>query len=398
MSVFDSLELLPEDPILGIPKMFAADPRPNKVNLGIGTYKDAEGASYVLDCVRDAEAALLTRKMNKEYLAIEGDMQLAKLIGLLIFGTQEWESNERRLFTAQTIGGTGALYIGGKLLLQQHDAIYIPNATWPNHHPLFTRLGMQVHTYPYYDDHKHQIDFDKMCHEIALIPPGNAILLHPCCHNPTGIDPTQEQWKHLSALIKKQRLIPFFDFAYQGFRGTIDDDAFAIRYFASQGHEMLVAYSCAKNFGLYGERVGTLSIVTQDQGSIQKVASQVKKIIRSHYSSPPRHGADIVSLILNDEAMKKTWIHELGNMRDRLQEMRHTLIAGLQARNSFHDWTFLNRQRGFFSFCGLNERQVQRMIKDYAIYMPVDGRINVGGLNGHNMEYVIGAITDVVSS
>lgn len=396
MSFCDSLSLLPEDPILGIPKLFAADTRPHKVNLGVGSYKDSEGVSYVLDCVRDAESALLAKKMSKEYLPIEGNEQLAKQTELLIFGKQEVESLGKRLFTAQTVGGTGALYIGGKLLLQQHAHIYLPNVTWPNHHPLFSRLGMEVHAYPYYDIRSHQLIFDAMCSEIAQAPAGHAILLHSSCHNPTGLDPTPEQWKELSSIMKERHLIPFFDFAYQGFRGTIDEDAFPIRHFAAQGHEMLVAYSFAKNLGLYGERVGTLSIITQDQNSTQKAASHIKKIIRSHYSSPPRHGSDIVGHILSNEAMKATWIHELGNMRDRLQEMRHTLIAGLQAKDSHHDWSFLQGQRGFFSFCGLNESQVQRMIKDYAIYMPADGRINVGGLNGHNMDSVIDAIISVM--
>jgi len=396
MSFCDSLSLLPEDPILGIPKLFAADPRPHKVNLGVGSYRDSEGVSYVLDCVRDAEAALLAKKMHKEYLPIEGDVQLAKLTEQLIFGKEGATPLGDRLLTVQTIGGTGALYVGGKLLFQQKAAMYLPDVTWPNHYPLFDRLGMEVHAYPYYNVKTHRIDVDAMYHEISQAPSGSAVLLHACCHNPTGMDPTLDQWKKLSAIMKQRQLIPFFDFAYQGFRSTIDDDASAIRYFASQGHEMLVAYSFAKNFGLYGERVGTLSIITQSQESTQKAASHIKKIIRSHYSSPPRHGSDLVCQILNNETMKTTWIHELGNMRDRLLEMRQTLIAGLQVKDSSYDWSFLHRQHGFFSFCGLNEKQVQRMMKDYAIYMPMDGRINVGGLNAHNMDVVIDAITDVM--
>jgi aspartate/tyrosine/aromatic aminotransferase len=243
------------------------------------------------------------------------------------------------------------------------------------------------------------MDFDKVCREITEMPEGSTILLHACCHNPTGIDPTNEQWKILSSIIQKQKVIPFFDFAYQGFKKSIDDDAFAIRYFVSQGHELLVANSFAKNFGLYGERVGTLSIVTPNKEAVKKIGSQVKQLIRGNYSSPPRRGSEIIKEILNSEELKNTWLKELANMRDRLVEMRHTLISGLQAKRANHqDWSFLNHQSGFFSFCGLTEGQVHRLIKDYAIYLPANGRINVAGLNGHNMDYVIDAILEVTQT
>lgn len=396
MSFFDSQELLPDDPILSIPRFFSADPRPHKVNLGIGSYKGAEGCPYILDCVRDAEAALIQKNLSKEYLPIEGDQQLLKLTEALIFGKPILESFSGGIFLTQTIGGTGALHLGGQFLVQKvSQEIYLPNTTWPNHKPVFSNSGLKIKQYCYYDERLHQVDFDRMCHEISEMPAQSIILLHTCCHNPTGIDPTNDQWMELSTVIKKQRMIPFFDFAYQGFKKSIDDDAFPVRYFVSQGHELLVANSFAKNFGLYGERVGTLSVVTQSKDSAQKVGSQLKQLIRANYSTPPRHGAEIIAHILASEEQKKIWIKELTNMRDRLKEMRHTLAAGLQSKGSDRDWTFLNHQNGFFSFCGLNESQAYRLIKDYAIYMPTNGRINVSGLNGHNMDYVIDAILDV---
>lgn len=399
MSFFDSLELMPDDPIVSIPKYFAADPRPNKVNLGIGSYKGAEGLPYVLDCVRDAEAALREKKLSREYLPIEGDAELLKLTENLIFGKQLLSSFSGGIFLAQTIGGTGALYLGGQFLSKNvGNTIYIPNVTWPNHRGAFSKSGFNVSQYRYFDDRSHLLDFDRMCTEISEMPENSTILLHACCHNPTGIDPTHDQWMELSTLIKRQRIIPFFDFAYQGFSKSPDDDAFPIRYFLSQGHELLVANSFAKNFGLYADRVGTLSVVTHNKNNAVKAGSQLKSLIRCNYSSPPRHGAEIITEILSSEEQKKVWLTELGNMRDRLKEMRHTLVTGLQAKSKDHDWSYLNGQTGFFSFCGLNEGQVHRLIKDYAIYMPTNGRINVSGLNGHNMDYVIDAILEVTHS
>jgi aspartate/tyrosine/aromatic aminotransferase len=398
MSFFDSIELFPEDPILGIPKLFAADPRPHKVNLGIGSYKDTEGKDYILDCVRDAEAAINQKEFSKEYLPIEGYRKLLDLTENLIYGNVLKET-ANGLFFAQTIGGTSALSIGGQLIAKNiNDTLYLPNATWPNHKSVFSKSGFNIRHYPYYDHQTHQMDFHKLCQAIEEMPQNSTILLHACCQNPTGIDPTNDQWKELSALILKQKIIPFFDFAYQGFKKSLDDDAFPIRYFASQGHELFVANSFAKNLGLYGERVGTLSVVTQNKEKAKIVGSHIKQLIRGNYSSPPRRGAEIITEILSTEELKKTWIDELENMRIRLVQMRHTLISGLQTKGPHRDWSYMNNQSGFFSFIGLTEEQVHRMIKDHAIYMPQNGRINVAGLNGHNMDYVIDAIVEVTQT
>lgn len=395
MPLLDSIELYPDDPILGIPKAFAADPRLHKVNLGIGTYRDSEGKPYILDCVRDAEAILNQKINSKEYLPIEGSQSLLNLTQSLIYGNSITDASGD-VFFAQTIGGTSALSIGGQLLAKNiHNVIFLPNETWPNHPSVFSKSGFTVKNYHYYNERTHELDFDRLCSEISAMPEKSTILLHACCQNPTGIDPTNDQWKELSSIIKKQKLIPFFDLAYQGFKKSLEEDVFAIRYFVSQGHELLVANSFAKNLGLYGERVGTISIVTQNKETTRKVGSQVKQLIRGNYSSPPRRGAEIITEIFSTDRLMKTWKKELANMRDRLVEMRHTLMSGLQAKAFHHDWSFLNHQSGFFSFCGLTESQVHRLIKDYAIYLPYNGRITVAGLNGHNMEYVIDAIVEV---
>lgn len=395
MSLFNSLQIQPDDPILGIPKRFAADSRSQKVNLGIGTYLGSEGHPYILDCVRDAEAAIAKKNSNKEYLPISGDEQLLKLTGDLIYG-QNFSTVAERIFFTQTIGGTGALFLGGQFLAKHISPhIFLPNSTWPNHKTVFNNAGLNIDQYFYYDDRSHQIDFDRMVSDIEKMPAKSIILLQSCCHNPTGMDLNNDQWMELSSILKKHHIIPFFDFAYQGFKKSPDDDAFPIRYFLSQGHEFLTANSFAKNFGLYGERVGTLSIVTEDETNAKKAGSHLKQLIRGNYSTPPRHGAEIITEILSSEKPKKMWSIELSNMRDRLKEMRHTLATGLQAKATHFDWTFLNNQIGFFSFCGLNEAQVHRLIKDYAIYMPPNGRINVAGLNGRNMDYVIDALIEV---
>jgi aspartate/tyrosine/aromatic aminotransferase len=395
MSLFISLQLQPDDPILGIPKQFAADPRLQKVNLGIGSYLDAEGHPYILDCVRDAEEAILKKKLSKEYLPIAGDEQLLSLTGSLIYG-QHFAAAAQSIFFSQTIGSTGALFLGGQFLAKHlSQNIYLPNSSWPNHKAIFNNAGLNIDQYFYYDDRTHQIDFDRMIYDIEKMPTKSIILLQASCHNPTGIDPTNDQWMEISSVLKKNQVIPFFDFAYQGFKKSPDDDAFPIRYFLSQGHEFLTATSFAKNFGLYGERVGTLSIVSKDEISAKKAGSYIKQLIRGNYSNPPRHGAEIITEILSSEKPKKMWCIELSNMCDRLKEMRHTLATGLQAKATHFDWTFLNKQVGFFSYCGLNETQVHSLIKNYGIYMPSNGRINIAGLNGHNMNYVIDALIEV---
>ncbi len=397
MSFFETLELLPEDPILGLPKVFNADPRPQKVNLGIGAYQDSEGKPYVLSSVRDAEAQILQQERSKEYLPIEGNPDFIQSILTLIFSATNSKLGEGHIKAAQGIGGTGALRLGGEFLSQFNSRlIFLSEPSWPNHKALFSRAGLHVDYYKYYDEKNHRIDFAGMCASIKLMPPGSVILLQACCHNPTGMDLSFNQWQELSEIIKKQKIFPFFDLAYQGFGKDLEEDAKPIRYFVEQGHELIAASSCSKNFGLYGERVGLVAVVAKNKEAALKTESHIKQIIRGSYSNPPRFGAQIVSLILGNESLKASWKRELQAMRDRIVEMRETLAFGLQTKSMHKDFSFLTNQKGIFSFSGLNKEQVLRLKEERGIYMVADGRMNVAGLNPHNIDYVIESILAVL--
>ncbi len=373
----------PEDPIFGLNTAFRNDPRPNKVNLGVGAYRTSEGNPYILPSVREAEHLVWEKKLNKEYLPIDGDPDFCCFAAGLVLGT----THKVPLYAAQTLGGTGALRIGGEYLaMNGPKTIFLPNPTWPNHKGVFTRAGLKVETYPYFDKARHIIDFDGFCVSLSSMPSGSIVLLHACCHNPTGTDLTSEQWHQVSELIRRHSLIPFFDFAYQGFGEGIEADAQAIRYFTQQGIECLVAYSFAKNFGLYSERVGLLLVVTKDQSAADLVGRQIKTVIRTNYSNPASHGARIVSTILQSYALKQQWELELASMRQRVGDMRIALVEGVKA-----DPMLLN-QRGLFTFGLLDSEQVGYLRDQFAIYLPDDGRINVAGLNASNLNYVVEAI------
>lgn len=384
----------PDDPILGLNVAFRKEMRPNKVNLGVGAYRTALGEPLVLPSVLKAEAALTSRNLNKEYLPIDGDAEFVQQMKKLIFGDAIVH-----LFGAQMIGGTGALRMGGEYLsLGGPRSIYLSTPTWANHKGVFSRSGLKVENYPYYDRSKQGVDFDVMCQAFLQMPEGSIVLLHGCCHNPTGVDLTPEQWRELSNVVKKAKLIPFFDLAYQGLGKGLDEDAYSIRYFASQGHEMLVAYSCAKNFGLYGERVGFLAVVTEDAAAADIVARQLKVVIRANWSNPPLHGQRLVTYVLQNEELRKSWQEELETMRLRIIEMRKALAAGLKAKGHGTDYNLLIHQNGLFSYGFLDKEQVQQLRNEYAIYCPEDGRINIAGLNPQNLGYVIDAIDSVAVS
>lgn len=396
MSFFDEIPLLPPDPILGLPILFAAESRPNKVNLGIGSYKTAEGLPLVLNSVRKAENLILQRHLNKEYLPIDGDSEFLKCALQLIFGGELSSIESERLYASQTLGGSGALRIAGEFFSKLINSnIFLPQPSWLNHKPLFERGGMNVGSYPYFDPKTHLLDFKGMCQAINNLPPASIILLHASCHNPTGVDPTLEQWRELSDLIKKRGLFPFFDFAYQGFGDSIEADAQSVRLFAREGHEMMVAYSFSKNFGLYGERVGLLSVLTSEPKTKPKIASQVSTLIRGNYSNPPLQGARIVSTILKSHELTLDWKGELKNMCERIKEMRKALVAALLVRGHDRNFDFILKQNGLFSFIGLSKEQVDRLRSEYAIYMPSNGRINLAGLNTQNIEYFVQALLSV---
>ncbi|NGX43269.1 MAG: Aspartate aminotransferase [Chlamydiae bacterium] len=397
MSFFKSIEMPPEDPILHLSVMFAGDNRSQKVNLGVGAYKNTEGKPQVLSCVRQAEAIILEKHLNKEYLPIQGNSDYISASLKLVFGENSPELASGRIFGAQTLGGTGALRVGGELLAknQVSETIFLSDPTWPNHKPIFARAGMKLDTYPYYDERHRSLNYSGMCESIKRMPAGSTIILQPCCQNPTGLDPSMEQWKEISQLVRQKQLIPFFDFAYQGFDQGVEQDAQVVRYFVQEGHEMLVASSFSKNFGLYGERVGMLSVVCADIDTTARVGGQIKQVIRGNYSMPPLQGQRIVTTILQSPELKKEWEHELANMRDRIKEMRSTLLSGLMAKGA-SEFEFLGKQTGMFSYSGLNPDQVHRLQSEHGIYMPGSGRINVAGLNSQNMDYVINSMLAVL--
>ncbi len=398
MSYFDTLALLPEDPIMGLPQLFQADSRPQKVNLGIGAYQDAEGKPYILNTVTEAEKLRLQQVNSKEYLPIEGNADFIQETLKLILGETLSRLPAKSYRGFQALGGTGALYLGGKLLAQNgYQTLYLSKPTWPNHFQIFTRAGLTVKEYRYYDEKTHAIDFSGLCDDLTTMPAGSIILLQACCHNPTGLDLSLAQWQEVAKLLKKQRVFPFFDLAYQGFGEGIEEDVKALRYFVDQGHELLIANSFSKNFGLYGERVGLLAVITQQVMAAEKVMTQVKQIIRASYSNPPRFGASLVATILQSLSLRESWDQELKNMSSRVNEMRKAFTFGLEAKGLHRDFQFLLKQKGLFSFSGLNLQQVEQLRKEKGIYMIKDGRINVAGLNLKNMDYVIASIISVLT-
>lgn len=397
MSHFDNVQRMPDDPILQLPILFKADTHPKKVNLGIGSYKDHTGKPVVLACVRKAEQLLLEKNLDKEYLPIEGNAEFISSTLKFVFGKTLDHIPPKTLFAMQTVGGTGALRVGSQFLSNIGLPImYLPDPTWPNHLLIFNRAGMKLNTYPYYNSQTHQLNFKALCQEIPKIPPSSIIVLHASCHNPSGIDPTQAQWQELSVLIKKHQLIPFFDLAYQGFGQGIDEDAYPVRYFLEQKHEMFVATSYSKNLGLYGERVGMLAAITERPEVTECIASHLKQTVRAMYSMPPLQGGRIVAMILQSPELREEWFRELAVMRDRIHEMRKALLVNLKAHGVTKDLSFVEKQSGIFSFIGLNTAQVNRLREEYGIYMPQNGRLNVAGLYQNNIEYATTAIASVL--
>ena len=394
MRFFEHIEMAPPDAILGLAGTFKADTRPNKVNLGVGAYKTEELQPLVLSAVRKAEQQITAATLDKEYQLQDGNQEYLKHTMQLVFGDLDINDG---VFPAQAPGGTAAVRIAGELLAQAGaEAIFLPAPTWANHSQIFTRAGLTVSSYPYYDPTTKAFTCAQMIEAVQGMPSGAPILLHACCHNPTGVDPTPEEWKELSTVIKAQGLLPVFDFAYQGFGRGIDEDATAVRHFLSEGHEMLVATSCSKNFGLYGERVGAFFTITGNAASAERVGSQVKRIIRANYSSPPLHGARIVGAVLDSPTLRQEWEAELATMRARISGVREALADRLKASGSPVDFSFMYRQNGMFSYSGLSKAQVDRLREEHAIYMPSSGRINVAGLSSHNLDYVVGAILAVL--
>ena len=392
MKFFDTVEMAPPDPILGLNAAFKADPRSNKVNLSIGAYKTDDLQPLVLAAVKKAEQQILTEGMDKEYLSQDGNPEYVQRAIRLVFNTEQ-----DNIFGAQAPGGTAGVRLAGEFLGHiGSEVIYVPDPTWANHNQVFARAGVEVASYPYYDAERREFTKSRMIEAIKSIPTGSPILLHACCHNPTGLDPTPADWKEISTAIKTQGLLPVFDFAYQGFGRGIDEDAMAVRHFLADGHQMLVANSYSKNFGLYGERIGGFYVVTTNAETAERVKSQVMRIIRANYSNPPLHGSRIIAAVLASAPLRQEWESELATMRERISGMRKALAEGLNAGSSAVDFSFMYKQNGMFSYSGLSKAAVDRLREEYAIYMPTNGRLNVAGLSPKNLDYVVEAILAVL--
>ncbi|NBS96993.1 MAG: aspartate/tyrosine/aromatic aminotransferase [Betaproteobacteria bacterium] len=395
---FAEVPLAPRDPILGLTEAFQADTRPTKVNLGVGVYTDESGKLPLLGAVREAERLRVEQMPARGYLPIDGLATYDRAVQSLLFGADSDLITQGRVCTAQAIGGTGALRIGADLLKRfVPDAeVWISDPSWENHRALFEAAGFKVNTYPYHDDQTDGVAFDAMKACLSALPARSIIVLHACCHNPTGADLSTAQWREVVALCKDADLVPFLDMAYQGFADGISEDGLAVRLFAESGLDFLVSSSFSKSFSLYGERVGALSVVCADKDESTRLVSQLKRVIRTNYSSPPTHGSAIVAAILTTPALRQQWEEELGHMRDRIRTMRQHFVAKLAEHAPDHDFSFIAAQRGMFSYSGLSSTQVDRLREEFGIYALSTGRICVAALNDRNIDYVVEAVAKVV--
>lgn len=399
-SLFSKAELAPRDPILGLTEAFAADTRACKVNLGVGVYCADDGKVPLLRAVRAAEMARIAAATPRGYLPIDGIPDYDAAVQRLLLGAESPLIANGRVITAQALGGTGALRIGADLLkrLSPNVRILISDPSWENHRALFEAAGFEVAVYPYYDSATHGLNFSGMLDALSAAAPGTIVVLHACCHNPTGVDPTPEQWRDIARMVRSRDLVPFLDIAYQGFGDGIDADGFAVRLFADSQGPAFIASSFSKSFSLYGERVGALTIVTETRDESARVLSQLKRVIRSNYSNPPTHGGSVVAAVLNDSALRAMWEDELGQMRERIKRLRAQLVDGLHARHVTRDFGFVLTQRGMFSYSGLTANQVERLRNDFGIYAVSTGRICVAALNSGNIDKVCDAIAAVLNS
>ncbi|WP_335902523.1 amino acid aminotransferase [Shewanella algae] len=396
--IFSQITAAPADPILGLTEAFKADPRTDKVNLGVGIYKDEAGQTPVLKSVKLAEAKLLEEEKTKSYLGIEGVALYNQAVQQLLFGKDNAIIADGRAVTAQAPGGTGSLRVAAEFVLSNTDSktIWISNPTWANHKNIFETAGLEIKEYSYYQAKTHDLDFDAMMTDLQQASEGDLVLLHGCCHNPTGIDLNINQWQQVAKLCAEKGLVPLFDFAYQGFGTGIEEDAQGLRAVAAVVPELLVANSFSKNFGLYNERIGAVTLVAKDSESAVRAFSQVKRTIRANYSNPPAHGAMIVSTILNDGELNALWQQELTEMRQRIASMRTLFVESLKAEGVDRDFSFISRQNGMFSFSGLNKEQVARLKDEFGVYIVGSGRISVAGMTKTNMPVICKAIAKVL--
>lgn len=398
--MFKAAPLNPPDAIFGLNAQFKADKNPNKVNLTVGVYQDESGKTPVMHCVRDAERVLLDNAGTKSYLPIDGSASYQKAVAELVLGETLMARTDVHTATAQTPGGTVSLRLAGELLKRVFDvkAIWMSNPTWANHPNIYKSAGLEVKKYDYLDDAGTGLDFSKVMASLEQAEPNEAVLVHTVCHNPTGVDPSPEQWQQLGELLRERQLFPVFDFAYQGFGESLDADAFPIRSFVEAGGELLVCNSFSKNFGLYAERVGGLTAVTHDPEVAKAMQSQIKLTIRTMYSNPPLHGGAIVDTVLNDEALRTKWVGELEEIRSRIAELRNQFVTAMQARIPDHDFSYINRQRGMFSYSGITAEQADRLREEDSIYLLRSGRINIAGINQNNLDQICDAFARVIQA
>jgi aromatic-amino-acid transaminase len=398
MSLFEKVEMAPRDPILGLNEQFAADPNPAKVNLGVGVYFDANGKLPLLACVAAAEKQLVAAAKPRGYLPIDGIAAYDKAVQNLVFGADSAAVRSGRVATVQALGGTGGLKVGADFLkrLDPSATVLISDPSWENHRALFTQAGFDVGTYPYYDAATHGVRFDAMLAALATAKAGTIVVLHACCHNPTGCDLTPAQWTRVVDTVKDRRLIAFLDMAYQGFGEGIVEDGAVVQQFLGAGIDFFVSTSFSKSFSLYGERVGAVSAVCESADEAARVLSQLKIMVRTNYSNPPTHGAQVVATVLTTPELRRQWEEELAGMRLRIREMRRALVDALTAAGVKRDMSFVTRQAGMFSYSGLSKEQMQRLRTEFGVYGVDSGRICVAALNRGNLGAVVKAIVSVM--
>ncbi len=398
MSLFTAVEMAPRDPILGLNEQYNADANPHKVNLGVGVYYDDNGKLPLLECVQAAEKQMMESPKARGYLPIDGIVAYDNAVKSLVFGAESEPVKSGRVATIQALGGTGGLKVGADLLkkVNPNAKVLISDPSWENHRALFSQAGFEVESYPYYNAAKRGIDFDGMLTALNVAPEGTVVVLHACCHNPTGYDITAEQWDQVIAAVKARKLVPFLDMAYQGFGHGITEDGAVVGKFVASGQNFFVSTSFSKSFSLYGERVGALSVLCQDKEECSRVLSQLKIMIRTNYSNPPIHGGTVCAMVLNTPELRALWEKELGDMRLRIKQMRIALVEKLKAAGVKQDMSFITDQIGMFSYSGLTKDQMVRLRNEFGVYGTDTGRMCVAALNSQNIDYVCASIAKVL--
>jgi aspartate/tyrosine/aromatic aminotransferase len=398
--MFERLEMVPPDPILGLEEAFQRDPSPAKINLGVGVYQDDDGRTPIFNSVKRAEEQILRAETSKSYLAINGTPEYAVAVQTLIFGPAHPVCADGLTATAHTPGGTGGLRIAADFLkgANPEATVWVSQPTWPNHPNVFRAAGLRVETYPYFNAAANTLAFDEMRTALGRLPAGDVVVFHGSCHNPTGIDPSPEQWTSITEIVEERQLLALVDFAYQGLAEGIPEDAGGVRTLCSRGREMLIASSFSKNFGLYNERTGALTLVAGSRAAAQASLSHIKQCIRANYSNPPAHGAKIVTTILQSTELSAQWEAEVAAMRMRIRAMRRRFVCGLAAAGVTRDFSFIERQHGMFSFTGLTKDQVRRLREEHSIYMVESGRVNVAGMTEANLPTLCEAVAAVLQA